>query len=322
MRHTAAVGLSLAALLVAAVPAQAERRIGWRQVATATAAIVGDGAAVAWQEAGNRVVVTSAAGPQTIVQEPSDCAGQLKAIGQGHVLLRCPDGPQYTPRYAVVGIAGGGRRDVSLDPYETDVARDPEFFDALGSHWIGGAYRPYHVTDTLFYNWRTGVRRYGAADNFGPHHWLDLSFSGLGAKLCRPLARVRSSAGPSDVVPAFEPLTVFGRWALRGQWGTSKFSGRLTLGRCGTRPLVTLERGAQAQLGSGWLVWEPYATRFKAPRRIVALRLRDMQRYSAPVPRALGFSVSHTARALYASETIGPDYAPVGYRILMAALPP
>jgi hypothetical protein len=222
---------TLTGLVVLAMPVTAEARgsLRWKQVATATAPLVGDGTTVAWEESPGRVLVNRAGAPARIVPAPADCAGHAVAVGAGRLLLACSDSPNgaHITGYTVVDIATGATRHVVVPAQAAGAGGEFPVFDQIGRDWLAGPYQGLHVSDTFLLDWRNGAQRVGARDPFGPKRYLDLSLPSLGRPLCSPLRRRPiPDDGTFTAEPKYYSLLVRGQWALEGG-GTAKLSGNL-----------------------------------------------------------------------------------------------
>lgn len=317
---------TLTGLVVLAMPVTAEAGGSprWKQVATATAPLVGDGTTVAWEESPGRVLVKRAGAPARIVREPVDCAGHPVAVGAGRFLLACSDSRNgaHITGYTVVETATGATRRIVVPTKDAGAGGEFPVFDQIGREWLAGPYEGLHVSDTFLLDWQNGGQLVGARDRFGPKRYLDLSLPSLGRRLCSPLRRRPiPDDGTFTTRPRYYSLLVRGQWALEGG-GTAKLAGNLRLGRCGSHRWRRLGQGEQATLGAGWVSWIGYRrTPSGSQAEVHALRLRDQRTFRSAQPQPLGFSLAHTATALYASVPIGPDYDPRGYLILKATLP-
>jgi hypothetical protein len=152
---------TLTGLVVLAMPVTAEAggSLRWKQVATATAPLVGDGTTVAWEESPGRVLVNRAGAPARIVRAPADCAGHAVAVGAGRLLLACSDSPNgaHITGYTVVDIATGTTRHVVVPAQAAGAGGEFPVFDQIGRNWLAGPYEGLHVSDTFLLD-RRGPR--------------------------------------------------------------------------------------------------------------------------------------------------------------------
>jgi hypothetical protein len=282
--------LALSVLAPAAADARPMKALHWKRLATTSGALVGDGTTVAWQRSSTEVSVKRAGHRPTTVRKPADCAGDLRAVGAGYLLIECaPLAPEIL-RFVVMKIADRTTSEVRLAWGNLD---SKPLLDAVGAQWIAGPtpLKTAHDT-TLFLNWHTSTLSNDDTDSSLARQYLDLSDPDLVHPLCSPVRRTRYPAS-SGSAPTWLPLDVSGRWTLeRAATPGDQFA----IQRCGTKKRRVLT-GSSPLLGPTVVTWTQPSKR-SGMTAIRAIRMRDGRRFggdlrsSAPV---------HTANAVYAA---------------------
>jgi hypothetical protein len=152
----------------------------------------------------------------------------------------------------------------------------------------------YHFFHYALADWRSGGLPGSNTDNLPTDTVPALNAPRLTRKLCSPLHRWPTDEREAYLSgPRLEPYQYDRPWGLTKRGGDAAY-----LERCGTTKATPLCSECAPVLGSGYVTWvEP------SGGRVIALRLRDRQRFFYPLADAN--ATTQAGRRLFVMQTVG-----------------